>query len=201
MKKGNHTMQTLSRCFWAGDEPVYVAYHDDEWGMPVYDDRLLFEFLVLEGFQAGLSWRTILYKRDNFRRAFDGFDPERIAGYDEKKIEALLDDPGIVRNRRKVHGAVRNAQAYLRIVAREGAFAPWLWSFVGGAPRLPQRELTAQEVPSTSAEAERMSKTLRGEGFTFVGPTICYAFMQAVGMVNDHHLGCFKYAGPAEMHR
>lgn len=189
-------METRGRCFWAGDDPVYVAYHDDEWGVPVHDDRLLFEFLILEGFQAGLSWRTILYKRENFRRAFDGFDAERIAAYDDAKLAALMQDPGIIRNRLKVHGAVRNARGYLRVVEREGAFAPWLWSFVGGAPMLPDHVLTIDTIPAKTPEAEKMSKALTKEGFTFVGPTICYAFMQAVGMVNDHHAGCFKYAGP-----
>ncbi len=185
----------VDRCFWAGDDPLYIAYHDEEWGVPVHDERELFERLLLEGFQAGLSWRTILHKRENFRRAFDGFDPERIAAYDEAKIAALLDDAGIVRNRLKVRGAVRNAQAWLRLGAENGSVADWLWAFVGGATLLPPRPVTLDSIRSTSPEAEAMSKALRKAGFTFVGPTICYAFMQSVGMVDDHLVGCFKHRG------
>ena len=188
----------LERCFWAGDDPLYIAYHDDEWGIPVYDERELFERLLLEGFQAGLSWRTILYKRDNFRRAFDGFDPAIIAAYDEGKIAALLDDAGIVRNRLKVRGAVQNAQAWLRLRDQHGSLADWLWAFVGGVPLLPAQPLTREFMRSSSPEAEAMSKALRAAGFTFVGPTICYAFMQSVGMVDDHLVGCFKYRNPLE---
>lgn len=183
------------RCFWTGDDPLYIAYHDEEWGVPAYDERDLFERLILEGFQAGLSWRTILYKRENFRRAFDGFTPEVVAAYDEAQIAALLDDPGIVRNRLKVRGAVQNAQAWLRLRDNQGSVAEWLWAFVNGAPLLPPKPLTRQDMRSTSPEAEAMSKALRQAGFTFVGPTICYAFMQSVGMVDDHLEGCFKSNG------
>jgi DNA-3-methyladenine glycosylase I len=187
---------TLPRCFWCGSDPLYVAYHDDEWGVPVYDDRQLFERLLLEGFQAGLTWYLILQRRENFRRAFDHFDPVRMAAYDEERIAALLEDKGIVRNRLKVRGAVQNAQAYLALVAREGSFSTWIWSFVGGAPRLPSAPLTVEHLPTYTPEAEALSKALKRAGFTFVGPTICYAFMQSAGLVNDHLLGCYKYAGP-----
>ena len=186
---------TLERCFWAGDDPLYIAYHDEEWGVPEYDARELFERLLLEGFQAGLSWRTILYKRDNFRRAFDGFDPATIAAYDEARIADLMADAGIVRNRLKVRGAVQNAQAWLRLEAEHGSVSEWLWAFVGGAPQLPPASPGGDPLRSTSPEAEAMSKALRKAGFTFVGPTICYAFMQSVGMVDDHLPGCFKYRG------
>jgi DNA-3-methyladenine glycosylase I len=184
------------RCFWAGDDVLMVAYHDEEWGVPVYDDRELFERLLLEGFQAGLSWRTILHKREHFRRAFDGFDPVRIAGYDEVKIQSLLADAGIVRNRLKVRGAVQNAQAYLRLVEQSGSFSSWLWAFVEHKVQYPAIPLTRETIPSLSPAAEAMSKALKKAGFTFVGPTICYAFMQSVGMVDDHLLGCFKYRAP-----
>jgi DNA-3-methyladenine glycosylase I len=186
------------RCFWAGDDPLYIAYHDDEWGVPVHDERELFERLLLEGFQAGLSWRTILYKRENFRRAFDGFFPEVIAAYDEAKIAALLEDAGIVRNRLKVRGAVQNAQAWLRLHAEQGSVAEWLWGFTGGQTLRFDEPFTPGMMRSTSPEAEAMSKALRKAGFTFVGPTICYAFMQSVGMQDDHLVGCFKYCGAHE---
>ncbi|MEX1021166.1 MAG: DNA-3-methyladenine glycosylase I [Litorilinea sp.] len=190
------TNEPIGRCFWCGDDPLYVAYHDTEWGVPVYDDRELFERLLLEGFQAGLSWRTILHKRENYRRVMDGFQPEIIAGYDEEKIQALLADPGIVRNRLKVRGAVRNAQAYLRLTAAHGSFSDWLWAFVDHTPRLPRLPMTPDTIPSSTPAAEAMSKALKKADFTFVGPTICYAFMQSVGMVDDHIMGCFKYRGP-----
>ena len=186
----------LERCFWAGDDPIYVKYHDEEWGVPVHDERELFERLMLEGFQAGLSWRTILYKRENFQRAFDGFEPETVAAYGEAKIAALLNDPGIVRNRLKVRGAVQNAQAWLRLHDAQGSVSPWLWAYAGGVPLLPPEPLTRELLRGTSPEAEAMSMALRKAGFTFVGPTICYAFMQSVGMVDDHLAGCFKYRGP-----
>ncbi len=171
-------------------------YHDEEWGEPVYDDRELFGRLILEGFQAGLSWRTILHKRENFRAAFDGFRPEAMARYDQAKVAALMQDPGIVRNRRKIRAAIQNAQAYLRLQEETGGFGRWLWQFVGGEPRLPQVPLLPELVPSATPESQAMSKALGRAGFAFVGPTICYAFMQSVGMVNDHALGCFKYKGP-----
>jgi DNA-3-methyladenine glycosylase I len=174
-----------------GDE-LYVKYHDEEWGVPVHDDRELFERLMLEGFQAGLSWRTILYKREHFFRAFDGWDPEIIANYGPEKIAELLNDPGIVRNRLKVNGAVRNAQAFLQVVADEGSFDKFIWSFTGGGTLSYAHPQTLADIPAKTAESDMMSKELQRRGFTFVGSTICYAFMQSVGMVNDHVAGCFR---------
>ncbi len=188
---------TLSRCFWAGDDELMQAYHDNEWGVPVYDDQELFERLLLECFQAGLSWRTILHKRENFRRAFDDFDPVQIAAYGEEKIASLLADAGIVRNRLKVRGAVRNAKAFLRIVEEHGTFSAWLWRFVDGKPLLPAMPLTPETIPAETDVARALSKALRKADFTFVGPTICYAFMQSVGMANDHVLGCYQYQAPS----
>ena len=180
------------RCAWPGTDPLYVAYHDEEWGIPVHDGRKLFEFLLLEGAQAGLAWITILRKRENYRRAYDGFDPERIARWRTAKIERLLHDPGIVRNRLKVEGAKRNARAFLDVVDETGSFASYLWGFVDGRT-LQNRWTTLRELPASTPEATAMSKDLKHRGFTFVGPTICYAFMQAVGMVNDHVVGCFRW--------
>lgn len=180
------------RCQWCGDSKLYRDYHDQEWGVPVYDDQLLFEFLILEGAQAGLSWITILSKRENYRRLYDGFDPEKIAVYDEQKVAELLADSGIVRNRLKVAASIGNAQAYLKIVEREGAFAPWLWQFVGGKP-IQKAWQRFEDVPVSTPESDAMSRALKKEGFKFVGTTICYAFMQAVGMVNDHTTDCFRY--------
>ena len=176
------------RCWWAGDDPLYVAYHDEEWGVPVHDDRRLFEMLILEGAQAGLSWITILRRREGYRRAFDGFDPERIARYTERKKAALLQDEGIIRNRAKIDAAVRNAQAFLEIES----FDRFLWDFVGGKPKQNRFKERGEILPETP-ESQAMSKELKRRGFRFVGPTICYAFMQAVGMVNDHLVGCFRY--------
>jgi DNA-3-methyladenine glycosylase I len=173
-----------------------IAYHDTEWGVPVHDDRRLFEKIILEGFQAGLSWRTILHKRENFRTAFDHFDAEKIVNYDETKLAALMQEPGIVRNRLKIAASVQNARAYLHLVEREGSFSHWLWAFVGHETRLPSVPFTRDRIVASTPEAEAMSKALKRAGFTFVGPTICYAFMQSVGMVDDHLLGCFKYRGP-----
>ncbi|NJN83473.1 MAG: DNA-3-methyladenine glycosylase I [Caldilineaceae bacterium] len=190
-------MDDKARCFWAGESERMVAYHDEEWGVPVHDERELFERLLLECFQAGLSWRTILDKRENFRRAFDGFDPARIARYDEAKIQELMQDAGIVRNRLKVRGAVQNAQAFLRLAEEAGSFGDWLWGFVDNEVRLPSHPLTREKLPSVTPEAEALSRALKKAGFTFVGPTICYAFMQSVGMVDDHLVGCFKYRGPS----
>jgi DNA-3-methyladenine glycosylase I len=187
--------ESTSRCFWADESDLMRIYHDTEWGIPTFDDRELFERLLLEGFQAGLSWRTILHKRENFRAAFDGFDPEKIAVYDEAKIAALLQDPGIVRNRLKVRGAVQNAHAYLQLVAHAGSYSDWLWQFVGHQPIVPDRPRTLENIPSSTPEAEAMSKALKKAGFIFVGPTICFAFMQSVGMIDDHLVGCFKYRG------
>ena len=180
------------RCAWAGSDPLHVAYHDREWGAPVHDDRTLFEFLILEGAQAGLSWSTILKKRDAYRAAFDGFDPARVAAYDDAKIAALLADPGIVRNRLKIHAAVRNAKAFLAVQAEFGSFDAYIWGFVAGRPRQ-NAWRTMAELPAETAESRAMSKDLQRRGFTFVGPTICYAFMQAVGLVNDHVAECFRY--------
>ena len=182
----------LVRCGWSTDDELYVKYHDEEWGVPVHDDRELFELLMLEGFQAGLSWRTILYKREHFFRAFDGWEPELIAAYGPEKIAELLNDPGIVRNRLKVNGAVRNAQAYLQVVADEGSFDHFIWSFTGGTTLPYTHPKTLADIPATTPESDAMSKELRRRGFTFVGSTICYAFMQSVGMVNDHVVGCFR---------
>jgi DNA-3-methyladenine glycosylase I len=180
------------RCGWAGSDPLYVAYHDQEWGVPQRDERALFEMLILEGFQAGLSWITILRKRANFRRAFDGFDPTKVARYDERKVAALLADPGIVRNRAKIEGAVASARAYLELMAEPGGASGFLWQFVNGAPIVNRRRSLA-EVPAETAEARAMSKELKRRGFRFCGPTICYAFMQAVGMVDDHLVDCFRH--------
>jgi DNA-3-methyladenine glycosylase I len=181
-----------TRCGWAGTDPLYVAYHDTEWGIPVHDDRQLFEMLILEGAQAGLSWITILRKRDNYRKAFDGFHPERIAHYDAKKIRTLLGDAGIVRNRLKIASAVSNARAFLEVKKEFGSFDRYIWSFVGGKPlRNTRKSLT--EIPARTAESDAMSKDLKKRGFRFVGSTICYAFMQAVGMVNDHTADCFRH--------
>ena len=182
----------IERCWWCGDDELYVRYHDEEWGVPVHDERDLFEFLCLEGAQAGLSWITILKKRDNYRRAFDDFDAHKIARYDDKKIQALLQDTGIVRNRLKVNGFVRNARAYLDLLDEGSTLDAYLWDFVGG-DTLQNRRQTMAEVPATSAESDAMAKALRKRGFTFVGSTICYAFMQAAGLVNDHVVGCFRH--------
>jgi DNA-3-methyladenine glycosylase I len=181
-----------TRCPWPGDDPLYVAYHDEEWGVPVRDDRALFAKLLLDGAQAGLSWITILRKRDGYYRAFDGFDPGLMAEYDDAKVDALLRDPGIVRNRQKVAAAIRNARAYLPFEAEEGSFGEFLWSFVGGEPTRNRWERLDQ-LPAETEASRAMSGALKERGFSFVGPTICYAFMQAVGMVNDHLVSCFRY--------
>jgi DNA-3-methyladenine glycosylase I len=178
------------RCAWSGNDPLYQQYHDTEWGIPVHDDRHLFEMLNLEGAQAGLSWITILRKRENYRAAFDHFNAAIIARYDEAKIAELLANPGIVRNKLKVAGVVKNAQAFLQVQKEFGSFDAYLWRFVNGQPLINHRA-SLSEIPAQTAEAEAMSKDLKKRGFTFVGPTICYAFMQAVGMVNDHTLDCF----------
>ena len=181
-----------TRCAWAGTDPLYVAYHDQEWGVPAHDDRVLFEFLILEGAQAGLSWSTILNKRKNYRRAFDRFDPRKVARYDADKVAELLSNPGIVRNRLKVAAAIQNAQAFLAIQSEFGSFDVYIWQFVGGEPQQNAWK-TLQEIPAKTAESDALSKDLIKRGFRFVGPTICYAFMQAVGMVNDHVVDCFRY--------
>ena len=182
----------VTRCGWCGSDSLYVAYHDQEWGVPEYDDRKLFEMLVLEGAQAGLNWLTILKKRDNYRRAFDRFDPERIARYCDHDIERLLHYRGIVRNRLKIEAAVKNARGFLRVLDEYDSFSDYLWSFVGGAPIIGHRA-TLADIPAHTPASEAMSKELKKRGFNFVGPTICYAFMQAVGMVNDHTIDCFRY--------
>ncbi len=182
----------ITRCPWPGDDPLYVAYHDQEWGVPVRDDRALFAKLLLDGAQAGLAWITILRKRENYYRAFDDFDPAKMAAYDDARIEALLQDPGIVRHRQKVHAFVKNARAYLTFREEEGSFGEFLWSFVGGEPMVNHWE-RMEQVPAETDESRAMSKALKQRGFSFVGPTICYAFMQAVGMVNDHLVGCFRH--------
>ena len=183
------------RCGWVGDDPAYVAYHDSEWGVPERDDRALFEKLVLDSFQSGLSWLIILKKRDGFRAAFDGFDPARIAAYGDADVTRLLADTRIVRNRRKVEATVANARAWLDVMDSEsGGFSGFLWDMVDGRPQV-NRWRTLGQVPAETAVSQAMAKALRGRGFRFVGPTVCYAFMQAVGMVNDHLTGCFRH-GP-----
>ena len=179
------------RCGWAQSEPN-TTYHDTEWGVPVHDDRVLFEFLILEGAQAGLSWTTILNKRAHYRKAFAGFDPRKVARFDEAKIAALLENPGIVRNRLKVRAAVDNARAFLAVQKEFGTFDRYIWSFTGGAPLQPRRA-AMQDVPARTAESDAMSRDLKRRGFRFVGSTICYAFMQATGMTNDHVVTCFRY--------
>lgn len=185
-----------ARCPWCGDDPLYVDYHDTEWGVPTHDDRRLFELLILEGAQAGLAWSTILKKREGYRRAFDDFDPVRIAAYDEPRIAALLADPGIVRNRLKVRAAIDNARAFLEVQQRHGCFAHYLWAFVDGT-QIQNRWRSLTEVPATTPLAEAISKDLRQRGFRFVGPTIVYAYMQATGLVNDHLVDCFRHASLA----
>jgi DNA-3-methyladenine glycosylase I len=182
----------LKRCDWCGDDPLYIEYHDREWGVPVRNDRTLFEFLVLEGAQAGLSWMTILKKRASYRRAFDDFDAATVARYDGIKIAALLTDPGIVRNQLKVASAVTNAQAFLKVQEEYGSFSNYIWSFVDGRP-IQNAWRSLSEIPPTTALAETISKDLKKRGFRFVGPTIVYAHMQATGIVNDHLVDCFRY--------
>ena len=183
---------TKTRCDWAGKDPIYIAYHDREWGVPVHDDRLLFEFLVLEGAQAGLSWLTILKKRENFRHAFAGFEPAKVARFDRRKVARLLEDAGIIRNRLKIESAITNARAFLKVQREFGSFDAYQWAFVGGKPRR-NRWRRIEEVPAHTPESDALSRDLRERGFRFVGSTICYAHMQAVGMVNDHLTGCFRY--------
>lgn len=181
-----------TRCIWPGDDPLYCAYHDTEWGVPQHDDRVLFEFLILEGAQAGLSWITILKKRENYRAAFDNFDAARVARYDANQIESLLQNPGIVRNRLKVQSAVINAQKFLDVQDEFGSFDAYIWRFVGGEPKQNKWGCHA-EIPAVTAESDAMSRELKRRGFKFVGSTICYAYMQAVGMVNDHTTNCYRF--------
>jgi DNA-3-methyladenine glycosylase I len=180
------------RCQWAGSDPAMVAYHDQEWGVPEHRDQVLFEFLLLEGAQAGLSWTTILRKRENYRQAFDRFDPEKIAAYRAPKVRALLADPGIVRNRLKIAASIQNAQRFLEVREEFGSFDTFVWGFVGGKPVV-NRQRRLSEYPASTPISDAMSRELKGRGFKFVGSTICYAFMQAVGMVNDHTTDCFRY--------
>ena len=182
----------MERCPWCEGFDLYREYHDTEWGVPLRDDRALFELLILEGAQAGLSWATVLKKRDSYRRAFDGFDPARIARYDDEKVASLLGDPGIIRNRAKVAATIQNARSFLALTANGTSFSDFLWQFVGGTP-IQNRWVLLEEVPSRTAVADAMSKALLKAGFKFVGPTICYAFMQASGMVNDHLESCPRY--------
>jgi DNA-3-methyladenine glycosylase I len=184
--------ETPKRCAWPGDDPLYLKYHDEQWGVPVHDDRMLFEMLLLEGAQAGLSWITILRKREAYRSAFAGFDPEAISRFGETEVAALLENPGIVRNRLKIRAAIGNAAAFLRVKEEVGSFDRFIWQFVGGVPTQNRRRRTG-EVPARTAESDAMSKELGRRGFKFVGTTICYAYMQAVGMVNDHLVSCFRH--------
>ena len=181
------------RCGWCSDDPLYRAYHDEEWGVPVHDDRRLFEFLVLEGAQAGLSWLTILRKREAYRRAFAGFDPEKVARFGQGQLARLLADPGIVRNRLKIEAAIGNARRFLEVQAAFGSFDAYLWRFVDGRP-IVNRWRTPAQVPAATPQSRTLSRDLEARGFRFVGPTICYAHMQAIGMVNDHLVGCFRHA-------
>ena len=196
--RAGHPART--RCGWCGEDSLYVAYHDREWGVPVHDDRLLFEFLTLEGAQAGLSWLTILRKRDAYRRAFDGFDAEKVARYGQRQVARLLADPGIVRNRLKIAAAINNAQRFLDVQEAFGSFDDYIWRFVEGRP-IQNRWKRLGQVPATTGESDALSRDLRARGFKFVGSTICYAHMQATGMVNDHLAGCFRHAELARLAR
>jgi len=191
MNKTSQLPPRLTRCSWAQSE-ISIRYHDEEWGVPVHDDRMLFEFLILEGAQAGLSWETILNKRENYRAAFDNFDAQLVARYDRRKLAQLLKNPGIVRNRLKIASAMRNAQAFLRLQNEFGSFNRYIWQFVGGRPQINSWK-SRDRLPAHTAVSDAMSKDLKKRGFNFVGSTICYAFMQAVGMVNDHVLTCFRH--------
>ena len=191
-------MKEVNRCHWVGADPLYTEYHDTEWGVPLHDDRKLFEFVVLEGAQAGLSWLTILRKRDSYRKAFAGFDPEAVARFNRRSVERLLQDPGIVRNRQKVAAAIANARAFLAVQQEFGSFDRYVWRFVDGKP-IQGRWRSTRDAPAVTPESQAMSKDLVARGFKFVGPTICYAHMQATGMVNDHQLDCFRCAPVRKM--
>jgi len=184
------------RCEWPTENEMYLEYHDTEWGVPVYDDRALFEMLILEGSQAGLSWLTILKRRHTYKKAYDNFDPEKMAKWTDQKIQQLLKDPGIIRNKLKVAAAKKNAQVYLQVIKEHGSFKEFIWSFVGDKPIINCWK-TISEIPATTKESDAMSKALKKKGFKFVGSTICYAFMQAVGMVNDHIITCYRYKNTA----
>ncbi len=192
MAKGTTIKMNQNTCPWTGNDPLLMKYHDQEWGVPLHDDQKLFEFLILEGFQAGLSWLTILKKRENFRKAFDGFDFNKVAGYDTEKKEALMTDKGIIRNRLKIQGAVTNARAFIVLRKEFGTFDRYIWNFTGGKT-FHNSYKTMKEMPAKTPLSERISKDLKGRGFKFVGPTIVYSHMQATGMVNDHLKGCFRY--------
>jgi DNA-3-methyladenine glycosylase I len=196
VKKGS--LGSLVRCAWCGRDPLYIIYHDKEWGVPVRDDRRLFEMLTLEGAQAGLSWLTILRKRNQYRRAFEGFDVERVAAYSNDDVQRLLADPGIVRNRLKIEATIRNARGVMDIVESFGSFDSFIWRYVDNIPRQNSWK-TLAELPARTEQSDRLSRDLKKRGFNFVGPTICYAFMQAVGMVNDHAVGCFRYEQVKQM--
>lgn len=197
---GAAAIEALKRCEWCGDDPLYVAYHDSEWGVPSFDDAHLFEMLLLEGQQAGLSWITILRKRENFRAALDGFDPERIARYTPARIDKLMANPGIIRNRLKLEAAVKNARGFLAARDEFDGFHRYLWSFVGGRP-IQHRFASLRDLPATSTESDAMSRALKKRGFSFVGSTICYSLMQAVGMVNDHVVSCPRHRAVARLAR
>lgn len=182
----------IQRCAWVNDDPIYIKYHDEEWGVPIYDDRLLFEFLVLEGMQAGLSWITVLKKRDNYRTSFDNFDAKRIVNYDEVKIRQLMSNPGIIRNQLKIRSIIINAKNFIKVQEEFGSFSKYIWQFVEGKPIINHWEHSHQ-IPATSTISDTMSKDLKRRGFKFIGSTICYAFMQATGMVNDHITSCTRY--------
>ncbi len=185
-------MEEKTRCPWAGNDLVYVLYHDSEWGVPIFDDKTLFEMLILDSFQAGLSWITILKKRENFRKAFDNFDPFKIASYNDKKITELLQNKGIIRNRLKIEAAINNAKCYIDMLEKKNNFADFIWSFVDGKPIINKWE-NVKQIPTSTIVSDKMSKELKANGFKFVGTTICYAFMQAAGLVNDHLISCFRY--------
>lgn len=191
-KKSGETATTVTRCAWPGEDPLYVRYHDEEWGVPLHDDRALFEFIVLEGAQAGLSWITVLRKREAYRDAFAEFDPEKVARFDRRKIGSLLENPGIIRNRQKVEAAVGNAKAFLRVQEEFGSFDRYMWDFVNGRP-IQNRWKTIKDLPAETELSQAISKDLRRRDFRFVGPTIVYAHMQATGMVNDHVVTCFRH--------
>lgn len=182
----------MHRCSWVGNDPVYIEYHDREWGVPVYDDQRLFEMLILEGAQAGLSWITVLRKRQNYRQAFDQFDPEKIIKYDEHKVENLLKNQGIIRNRLKIESVIKNARAYLQVYAEFGTFSKYIWSFADTGPKINHWK-NLKEIPASTQQSDIMSRDLKKRGFKFVGSTICYAYMQAIGMVNDHTIDCYRY--------
>lgn len=192
MQKSSSNKTNITRCKWAGEDPLYCDYHDNEWGVPLHDDKMLFEFLILEGAQAGLSWITILRKRENYRKAFDNFDPNVVVNYIPEKVDELLQNEGIIRNKLKINSAIKNAEAFLEVQGEFGSFDKYIWSFTNGKT-IQNSWVNISEVPALTPESEAMSKDLKKRGFKFVGPTICYAFMQATGMVNDHTTDCFRY--------